>query len=191
MSPKKILVPLVPSAKDLESVHYALSLAERLSAHVYILQQAAASSLDNPLSIWMGEALLDLINSARQAGLVVSHHITHRLLEEEIVGLVRNEGIDVLVFGDDDAAGERLVLQNQAPDSESDHPSQGQGPHQLPETRGWSKMTIIMISSMYQSGREELAHGLARKTGWPVLSREELVDEARKPGIKTAGWKWL
>ena len=111
MSPKKILVPLVPSAKDLKSVHYALSLAERLSAHVYILQQAAASSLDNPLSIWMGEALLDLINSARQAGLVVSHHITHRLLEEEIVGLVRNEGIDVLVFGDDDAAGERLVLQ--------------------------------------------------------------------------------
>jgi cytidylate kinase len=37
---------------------------------------------------------------------------------------------------------------------------------------------------MYQSGREELAQVLARKTGWPVLSREELVDEARKLGIK-------
>jgi nucleotide-binding universal stress UspA family protein len=102
---------LVPSAKDLKSVHYALSLAERLDAQVYILQQAAASGLDNPLSMWMGEALLDLINSARQAGLMVSHHITHRLLEEEIVGLARNEGIDVVVFGDDDAAGERLVWQ--------------------------------------------------------------------------------
>jgi cytidylate kinase len=45
-------------------------------------------------------------------------------------------------------------------------------------------MTIVMISSMYQSGREELAQVLARKTGWPVLSREELVDEARKLGIK-------
>jgi len=45
-------------------------------------------------------------------------------------------------------------------------------------------MTIVMISSMYQSGREELAQALARKTGWPVLSREELVDEARKLGIK-------
>ena len=111
MSPKKIMVPLVPSAKDLKSVHYAMSLAERLSAHVYILQQADASGLDNPLSMWMGEALLDLINSARQAGLVVAHHITHRNFEEEIVGLVRDEGIDVLVFGDDDAAGERLVLQ--------------------------------------------------------------------------------
>jgi hypothetical protein len=42
---------------------------------------------------------------------MVSHHIAHRNLEEEIVGLVRNEGIDVLVFGDGDAAGERLVLQ--------------------------------------------------------------------------------
>jgi hypothetical protein len=111
MSPKKILVPLVPSVKDLKSVHYAMSLAERLYAHVYILQQAAVSDLDNPLSIWMAEALLDLINSARQAGLTVSHHITHRHLEEEIVGLVREEGIDVLVFGDDDMAGERLLLQ--------------------------------------------------------------------------------
>jgi hypothetical protein len=111
MSPKKILVPLVPTVKDLKSVHYAMSLAERLYAHVYILQQEAASSMDNPLSIWMGEALLDLINSARQAGLMVSHHITHRQLEEELVGLVRNEGIDVLVFGDDDGAGERLLLQ--------------------------------------------------------------------------------
>ncbi len=45
-------------------------------------------------------------------------------------------------------------------------------------------MAIVMISSMHQSGREELAQVLARKTGWPVLSREELVDEARKLGIK-------
>lgn len=111
MSPKKILVPLLPTAKDLKSVHYAMSLAERLYAQVYILQQACVSGSDNPLSTWVGEALLDLINSARQAGLAVSHHITHRLLEEEIVGLVRNEGIDVLVFGDDSGAGERLVLQ--------------------------------------------------------------------------------
>jgi cytidylate kinase len=37
---------------------------------------------------------------------------------------------------------------------------------------------------MFQSGRGELAQVLARKTGWPVLSREELIDEARKLGIK-------
>jgi cytidylate kinase len=45
-------------------------------------------------------------------------------------------------------------------------------------------MTIVMISGMYQSGREDLAQVLARKTGWPLLSREELLDEARKLGIK-------
>jgi hypothetical protein len=110
MSPKKILVPLALSARDLKSVHYAMSLAERLCANVYILQQVADPA-SGTLSVWMGEALLDLINSARQAGLMVSHHITRRLFEEEIVGLVHSEGIDVLVFGDDDGAGERLLLQ--------------------------------------------------------------------------------
>lgn len=110
MSAKKILVPLAPPAKGLKSVHYALSLAERLGAHVYILQQITAPA-SGALSIWMAEALLDLVNSARQAGLVVSHHVTDRLFEEEIVALVRKEGIDVLVCGDDDGVGERLLLQ--------------------------------------------------------------------------------
>jgi cytidylate kinase len=45
-------------------------------------------------------------------------------------------------------------------------------------------MTIVMISSMHQSGREDLAQALTRKTGWPVLSREEMLDGARKLGIK-------
>lgn len=67
MSEKKILVPLVSSAKGLKSVPYALSLAERLSVHVYILQQVAGSA-SGALSIWMDEALLDAVNSARQAG---------------------------------------------------------------------------------------------------------------------------
>ncbi len=45
-------------------------------------------------------------------------------------------------------------------------------------------MSIILISSLYQGGRAELAHALARKTNWPVLSREELQEEARALGIK-------
>jgi len=45
-------------------------------------------------------------------------------------------------------------------------------------------MAIVMISSMFQGGREELAQTLARKTNWPVLSREELLDQARDVGIK-------
>ncbi len=111
MLQKKILVPLGLSGKDLKSVHYALALAERIKAQVYILQQDNGVDPENPLTLYMGEALSDLINSARQAGLNVSHHIAHKELKEEIIGLVRTEGIDLLVFGDEDGVNKRLLLQ--------------------------------------------------------------------------------
>ena len=111
MLQKKILVPVGSSGKDLNSVHYALALAERLRAQVYILQHDAVDASPNSIATWLDEALLDLINSARQAGLTVSHHIAHRELKEEIVGLVKDENIDVLVFGADNGACEHLMLQ--------------------------------------------------------------------------------
>jgi nucleotide-binding universal stress UspA family protein len=111
MLQKKILVPLGLSEKDFKSVHYALALAERIEAHVYILQQDDGIDSTNPLTPYMGEALSDLINSARQAGLNVSHHIAHKELKEEIIGLVRAEGIDLLVFGVEDGMNKRLLLQ--------------------------------------------------------------------------------
>ncbi|MFH1981842.1 MAG: cytidylate kinase family protein [Pseudomonadota bacterium] len=45
-------------------------------------------------------------------------------------------------------------------------------------------MTIVMISSLYQSGSEELAQALARKTQWPVLDRKTILDKARNMGIR-------
>lgn len=45
-------------------------------------------------------------------------------------------------------------------------------------------MAIVMISSIYQDEREALAQALARKTNWPVLRREEMLDRARELGIK-------
>jgi nucleotide-binding universal stress UspA family protein len=111
MLQKKILVPLGLSGKDLKSVHYALALAERIEAQVYILQQDDGVDSENPMTVYMGEALSDLINSARQAGLNVSHHIAHKELKEEIIGLVRTEGIDLLVFGAEDGVNKRLLLQ--------------------------------------------------------------------------------
>ena len=111
MLQKKILVPVGSSGKDLNSVHYALALAERLRAQVYILRHDAVEDSSNSIAAWLDEALLDLINSARQAGLAVSHHIAHRELKEEIVDLVKDEGIDVLVFGADNGACEHLMLQ--------------------------------------------------------------------------------
>lgn len=45
-------------------------------------------------------------------------------------------------------------------------------------------MTIVMISSLYQSGSEELALALARKTQWPVLDRKTILEKARNMGIR-------
>jgi hypothetical protein len=111
MLQKKILVPVGSSGKGLYSVHYALALAERLRAQVYILRHDVVDASPNSIATWLDEALLDLINSARQAGLTVSHHIAHRELKEEIVGLVKDESIDVLVFGADNGACGHLMLQ--------------------------------------------------------------------------------
>ena len=111
MMQKRVLVPLGPCAKDLKSVHYALSLAERLEAQVYILQQPAAPGFIEPHSVWLDEVLLDLINSARLAHLNVSHHIADGDLQGEIVALVKSEGIDLLVFGEGDKACQNLLLQ--------------------------------------------------------------------------------
>jgi nucleotide-binding universal stress UspA family protein len=109
MSQRKILVPLGLSGKDLKSVHYALALAERIEAQVHILQQDDELGSENPIALYMGEALSDLINSARQAGLNVSHHIAHKELKDEIVDLVKTEGIDLLVFEAEDGVGKRLL----------------------------------------------------------------------------------
>ena len=45
-------------------------------------------------------------------------------------------------------------------------------------------MTIVMISSLYQSGSEELAQALARQTQWPVLDRKSILEKARQMGIR-------
>jgi nucleotide-binding universal stress UspA family protein len=111
MLQKKILVPLGMTGTDLKSVHYALALAERIKAQVYILQPDDAMGADSSMRIYMGEALSDLINSARQAGLKVSHYIAHKALKEEIVGLVKDEHIDLLVFGVEEKLDKRLLLQ--------------------------------------------------------------------------------
>ena len=111
MHQNKILIPLGQHAKDLKSIHYALALAERLRAQVYILQQTEAAGVENPYADFLQEALRDMINNARQAGIVVSHYIADEQLKEEIVNLVRTEHIDWLVFSTDEEVSERLLLE--------------------------------------------------------------------------------
>ncbi|MFH0724815.1 MAG: universal stress protein [Pseudomonadota bacterium] len=111
MTQKRILVPLGLSGKDLKSVHYALSLAERLHAQVFILQQWGRAGSANQPSIGMNEALRDLITSARQAGLTVSHHQANGEFSDEMIGMVTTESIDLLVLEADDVECQRLVPQ--------------------------------------------------------------------------------
>jgi len=111
MLQKKILVPLRTSEKSLKSVHHAMALAKRLGAQVYILQQAISTEPSDPLGMTLEETLLELINSAREAGLTLSQHVATRDLKEEIVCMAREEGIDLLVFEADDEIGRRLMSQ--------------------------------------------------------------------------------
>ncbi|MCF8081464.1 MAG: universal stress protein [Deltaproteobacteria bacterium] len=111
MLQKKILVPLRTSEKSLKGVHHALALAKRLGAQVYILQQGASTKEEDPFGSVLEEALIDLINSARDAGLSLSHHVATRNLKEEIVGMAKEEGIDLMVFETDDEIGRRLLGQ--------------------------------------------------------------------------------
>ena len=73
MTQMKILVPCGPGGGDLKSVHHALALAERLQAHVLILQWREPPEDREPQSEWLGEALSDVIANARLAGLSLSH----------------------------------------------------------------------------------------------------------------------
>jgi len=107
---KKILVPLGTSEKSLKGVHHALALAKRLGARVYILRQGSAEP-GNPIGAMLEEALLDLINSARQSGITLSHYIATRDLKEEIIDMAREEGIDLVVFEADDEIARRLLIE--------------------------------------------------------------------------------
>ncbi len=111
MVQQKILVPVGLSDTDLNSVYYALALAARIKAQVYILRYDAEGPSANSKAMWIETVLLDLINNARQAGLTVSDHMTRQELKKEVVGLIRDESIDVLVFGAGNGTCKRLMLQ--------------------------------------------------------------------------------
>ncbi len=105
----RILIPLGTTEKGLKSIHYALALAERLAAEIYIIhlphgavpKDASASSVE--------EAFSEIINSARLAGVKVSEHLADHDAALEVVDLIRKESIDVLVFSADDTQCARLL----------------------------------------------------------------------------------
>lgn len=115
MKQERILVPLGPRNNELQGVHHALALAERMRANVYILLLESLGDRDD-LAPWE-EALLELINNAREAGLAVSYHIGKGSFEEEVMAFILEEDIDLIVFGGDEAylASSLLRIKSRAP----------------------------------------------------------------------------
>jgi hypothetical protein len=111
MHQKKILVPVGSNANNLKSVYYALALADRLDAHIHILQQSLARRTESQQTVWLHETLQDLINDARQNDILVSQYTVNTNFKDEIVDLVRSEHIDLLIFSADQALSEDLLLQ--------------------------------------------------------------------------------
>lgn len=95
---KKIMVPLGPEIRHLNSVHYALAAAERLHAAVTILRLADRRR-ERPR--WLEEALTDLVASARLAGLSLAIVEADGTPGREVVDLANPERFDLLVFSED------------------------------------------------------------------------------------------
>jgi K+-sensing histidine kinase KdpD len=108
---QKIMVALGSDNMDLKSVHYALAAADRMKAQVFILKVNQPHEPDNNKNAWIEEAMLDLINSARQAGITISYHVADGPFEDEILSMVRAEGIDLVVLGEDEIHLNHSLLQ--------------------------------------------------------------------------------
>ena len=109
VKPKKILVPFGPGNRDLNAVHYALALAKRIKAQVLVLELSPESGAKDGEFIRVEEAMLDLESGARREGLYVSHHVAHGSFDKEIIGLMEQEGVDILVFNSDGSELDRLL----------------------------------------------------------------------------------
>jgi K+-sensing histidine kinase KdpD len=107
-SQKRILVPLGPQGNDLKGIYHALALAERMKAKILILQIEDLEEI-NGSSRLKEKVLLDLVNTASQEGLTVSHHIAYGALGKEVLDFIRKESIELVVLGEDDQMAQALV----------------------------------------------------------------------------------
>ena len=108
---KKILVPLGPETKDLKGLHYALALAGRIQASVFVLKLEEDAGPKDLQAGWLEDSLKDLVNSARQAGLGLSYLAVRGNLEDEVTALVEAEGIDLVILGEVGTQLERSLKQ--------------------------------------------------------------------------------
>jgi hypothetical protein len=111
MQRKKILVPIGKHAKNFKSIHYALSLAERIQAQILIIRQREPGDGDNYNFDLLDQSLKELIDDARQSGVTLSLYQADHNFVEDIVNLVNAEHIGLLIFNTDDEMSEPVMSQ--------------------------------------------------------------------------------
>ena len=70
---------------------------------MHILQDPTGALRPMSRESWLDAALSDLIDSARRAGRHISRHVGAGRWKDEILDLVATEGIDLVVFGEEEA----------------------------------------------------------------------------------------
>jgi len=109
MHRKKILVPLDAHTSNLKSVHYALALADRIQAFIYIVRQRKTSGEEIQHFDLLDQALRELINNARESGISLYYYEVEKNFIDEIVELVKTENISLLVFNTEKNDSEHLM----------------------------------------------------------------------------------
>jgi K+-sensing histidine kinase KdpD len=107
---KKILVLLHPESRELGALHHALALAERIRAQVIVLRIEPVEQ-KTLLAGWVDEAVLELLNRAREAGMSVSCNTLRDRSKETLVGFVEEQDIDVIVVGENGRRWVKDLLQ--------------------------------------------------------------------------------
>jgi nucleotide-binding universal stress UspA family protein len=107
---KKILVLLHPESRQLSALHHALALAQRIKAQVIVLRIEPVEQ-KTPLAGWVDEAVLELLNRAREAGMNVSCNTLGDPSRAALVGFVQEQGIDVIVVGENGRRWVKDLLQ--------------------------------------------------------------------------------
>jgi K+-sensing histidine kinase KdpD len=107
---KKILVVLHPESRELSALHHALALAERIKAQVIVLRIEPVEQ-KTAFAGWIDDAVLELLNHAREAGLTVSCNTLKDTSKAALVGFVQEQDIDVIVVGENGRRWVRDLLQ--------------------------------------------------------------------------------
>ena len=97
-----------------ESGSYAVALAERLDARLYVLQLTGLtgrSSIRKTDDSRIEGSIAAIIAEGKRAGIVVSRHITKGPLKNDIINLVRDEHINLLVYHAEDELCAQLLKQ--------------------------------------------------------------------------------